>query len=61
MIYGQGQEKELTELIPGIIPQMGQDALTEIRKMADNYQKTGSRLDAQQEDDEVPTLVESFE
>ena len=61
VIYGEGQNKELTELIPGIIPQMGQEALAEIRKMAEAYQKTGGKLEVPKEDDEVPTLVESFE
>lgn len=61
VIYGEGEDKELTELVPGIIPQMGQEALAEIRKMAEAYQKSGGKLEVPKEDDEVPTLVESFE
>src|SRR6476469_429132 len=33
VIYGNGQDKELAELVPGILPQLGAEALDQIRKL----------------------------
>lgn len=37
-IYGTGQVKELTELVPGILNQLGPDSLASLRKLAESYQ-----------------------
>lgn len=37
-IYGPGQVKELTELVPGILNQLGPDSLASLRKLAESYQ-----------------------
>ena len=37
-IYGAGEEKELTELVPGILNQLGPDSLNQLRKLAESYQ-----------------------
>ncbi|KAH7097058.1 NAC domain-containing protein, partial [Auriculariales sp. MPI-PUGE-AT-0066] len=34
-IYGVGQVKELTELVPGILNQLGPDSLASLRKLAE--------------------------
>ncbi|KAG0303259.1 nascent polypeptide-associated complex beta subunit [Dissophora globulifera] len=62
-IYGRGEEKELTELVPGILNQLGPDSLNNLRKLAETYQKSaaGQAALAAEDDDEVPDLVESFE
>ncbi|KAF9172784.1 Nascent polypeptide-associated complex subunit beta [Mortierella sp. AD011] len=63
-IYGRGEEKELTELVPGILNQLGPDSLNSLRKLAETYQKSAAgqaALAAEGDDDEVPDLVESFE
>merc|ERR1712115_648645 len=39
-IYGNGEEKELTELVPGILNQLGPDSLASLRKLAESYQAT---------------------
>ncbi|KAF9445797.1 nascent polypeptide-associated complex subunit beta [Macrolepiota fuliginosa MF-IS2] len=65
-IYGQGHVKELTELVPGILNQLGPDSLASLRKLAESYQAiqqsqqrpTGG---AEDDDDDVPDLVENFE
>ncbi|KAM6503645.1 NAC domain containing protein [Amanita muscaria] len=65
-IYGAGQVKELTELVPGILNQLGPDSLASLRKLAESYQAiqagqqkvSGAEED---DDDEVPDLVENFE
>ncbi|PKK79806.1 transcription factor BTF3 4 [Rhizophagus irregularis] len=65
-IYGQGEDKELTELVPGILNQLGPDSLASLRKLAESYQQLN--LDSQRvqsentgDDDDIPELVENFE
>jgi len=66
-IYGAGHVKELTELVPGILNQLGPDSLASLRKLAESYQaiqqgqqrtSTGA---AEDDDDDVPDLVENFD
>ncbi|KAL1924720.1 uncharacterized protein VTP21DRAFT_4374 [Calcarisporiella thermophila] len=59
-IYGQGEEKELTELVPGILNQLGPDSLASLRKLAEAYQSAQAAAGQKGEDD-VPELVENFE
>jgi nascent polypeptide-associated complex subunit beta len=66
-IYGAGQVKELTELVPGILNQLGPDSLASLRKLAESYQaiqQGQQRADAgaaDDDDDDVPDLVENFD
>jgi len=67
-IYGNGEEKELTELVPGILNQLGPDSLASLRKLAEAYQnlpkKEGDEEKKEDDDDEdIPDLVagENFE
>jgi len=73
-IYGVGHVKELTELVPGILSQLGPDSLASLRKLAAQYQNdaaagrhtavsNGANAAAQEDedDDDVPDLVESFD
>lgn len=39
-VYGQGQDKELTELVPGILNQLGPESLANLRKLAESYQSS---------------------
>ncbi|MCJ1360096.1 MAG: Nascent polypeptide-associated complex subunit beta [Icmadophila ericetorum] len=64
-IYGVGEDKELTELVPGILNQLGPDSLASLRKLAESYQsmqkKEGGGEDgekkADDDDDDIPDLV----
>lgn len=68
-IYGTGEDKELTELVPGILNQLGPDSLASLRKLAESYQslqkkdgdgeggKGGPKAD-EDDDDDIPDLVE---
>ncbi|KAI5305986.1 Nascent polypeptide-associated complex subunit beta [Ascosphaera atra] len=60
-VYGNGEEKELTELVPGILNQLGPDSLASLRKLAESYQsmqkKEGEKKE-DEDDDEIPELVE---
>ena len=75
-IYGNGEDKELTELVPGILNQLGPDSLASLRKLAESYQsmqkkegaaaaggKKDGDADDDDADDDIPDLVagESFE
>ncbi len=65
-IYGNGEDKELTELVPGILNQLGPDSLASLRKLAESYQnmqKDGGDKEADDDDDDIPDLVagENFE
>lgn len=66
-IYGAGHVKELTELVPGILNQLGPDSLASLRKLAESYQaiQQGQQRPAtggaDDDDDDVPDLVENFD
>ena len=67
-IYGAGQVKELTELVPGILNQLGPDSLASLRKLAESYQaiqqgqqRAGAGAEEDDDDDDVPNLVENFD
>ena len=62
-LYGNGEDKELTELVPGILNQLGPDSLASLRKLAESYQsmqkekgENGEKKEG--DDDEIPDLVE---
>jgi nascent polypeptide-associated complex subunit beta len=62
-IYGNGEDKELTELVPGILNQLGPDSLASLRKLAESYQslqkKEGDEdKKDESDDDDIPDLVE---
>jgi len=67
-IYGNGEDKELTELVPGILNQLGADSLASLRKLAESYQNMSKEAgakggDEDEDDDDIPGLVagENFE
>ncbi|KAI0084156.1 NAC domain-containing protein [Irpex rosettiformis] len=64
-VYGTGQVKELTELVPGILNQLGPDSLASLRKLAESYQAIQQSQQrpggAEEDDDDVPDLVENFD
>ncbi|KJX98646.1 nascent polypeptide-associated complex subunit beta like protein [Zymoseptoria brevis] len=61
-IYGNGEDKELTELVPGILNQLGPDSLASLRKLAESYQSLQKNAEGEDkkddDDDEIPDLVE---
>lgn len=63
-IYGTGEDKELTELVPGILNQLGPDSLASLRKLAESYQSLQKKDGGEggkaedEDDDDIPELVE---
>ncbi|VUC33198.1 unnamed protein product [Clonostachys rosea] len=57
-IYGNGEDKELTELVPGILNQLGPDSLASLRKLAESYQNMQKGEKADEDEDDIPDLVE---
>ena len=63
-IYGTGEDKELTELVPGILNQLGPDSLASLRKLAESYQSLQKKDGGEggkaedDDDDDIPELVE---
>ncbi|KAJ5640764.1 Nascent polypeptide-associated complex subunit beta [Penicillium herquei] len=58
-LYGNGEEKELTELVPGILNQLGPDSLASLRKLAESYQNMQKAQGEKNDDeDDIPDLVE---
>lgn len=57
--------KELTELVPGILNQLGPDSLASLRKLAESYQAIQQNqkrtTTGEDDDDDVPDLVENFD
>ncbi|KAI9889958.1 MAG: Nascent polypeptide-associated complex subunit beta [Vezdaea aestivalis] len=66
-IYGEGQEKQLTDLVPGILNQLGSDSIDALRKLAETYNTMGGKKregkDGDEDEDDIPDLVagETFE
>lgn len=61
-IYGHGEEKELTELVPGILNQLGPDSLNTLRQLAESFQsKQDPEAAKREDDDDVPDLVANFD
>ncbi|CAD6984477.1 unnamed protein product [Tilletia controversa] len=47
-IYGRGADKELTDLVPGILSQLGPESLASLRKLAESYQAMSAQNAAAQ-------------
>ena len=62
-VYGHAQDKELTELIPGILNQLGPDSLASLRKLAESYQAINAQQAAQKggEGDDGPDVAGNFD
>ncbi|GAB1288734.1 Transcription factor BTF3 homolog 4 [Apodemus speciosus] len=66
-ITGHAEAKPITEMLPGILSQLGADSLTSLRKLAEQFprqvldSKAPKPEDIDDEDDDVPDLVENFD
>ena len=64
-VTGHGENKQITELLPGILNQLGTESLTHLKKLASNVtgvDRTGvDGAVEEDDDDDVPDLVENFD
>ncbi|XP_076355863.1 transcription factor BTF3 homolog 4-like isoform X2 [Tachypleus tridentatus] len=66
-ITGHAETKQITDMLPGILNQLGAESLTHLKRLADiqtsasasGDQAENTRID--EDDDEVPDLVENFD
>ena len=64
VVSGACETKNLQELLPGIINQLGPDNLQNLKKIAEAYSGGDAAAaggDDDDDDDEIPDLVENFE
>jgi len=63
VVMGSAETKRLQDLLPGIINQLGPDNLEELKKIYASFQQSegGPGAKPEDDDDEVPELVENFE
>merc|ERR1712013_110431 len=68
-VTGHAENKQITEMLPGILNQLGAESLTHLKGLASNVsggqgmggmEGAGGAMD-EEEDDEVPDLVENFD
>lgn len=57
VVSGSPQTKNLQDLLPGIINQLGPDNLINLKKIAQQFRNQGPHI-AEEDDDDVPDLVE---
>uniref|UniRef100_A0A0A9ZJA3 Transcription factor BTF3 n=1 Tax=Lygus hesperus TaxID=30085 RepID=A0A0A9ZJA3_LYGHE len=61
-ITGHGETKQITEMLPGILSQLGPEGLNQLKRLATSVAGgAGAGKAAIEEDDEVPDLVENFD
>jgi len=66
-VTGHAENKQITEMLPGILNQLGADSLTHLKRLANavpGMASAGGITDgnaADDDDDEVPDLVENFD
>jgi len=62
VVSGNAETKKLQELLPGILTQLGPDALTDLKKLYETFSaQQGAAAAGGADEDDVPDLVENFE
>lgn len=66
-VTGHAENKQITEMLPGILNQLGAESLSNLKKLATNVTAGGTgdskpvSADIDEDDDEVPDLVGNFD
>ncbi|KAF6010412.1 hypothetical protein HII13_003186 [Brettanomyces bruxellensis] len=55
---GFAQKKSITELVPGILPQLGAENLRVLQQIAEQYQQRKNAEKQEEKDEDIPDLVE---
>jgi nascent polypeptide-associated complex subunit beta len=59
VIGGQGENKKLTDMLPGIITQLGPDNLTQLKNIASTL--GAGKPPAEGDDEDIPDITENFD
>lgn len=61
-ITGHGENKQITDMLPGILSQLGPEGITQLKRLANSVANAGGVNKIVPEDEEdVPDLVENFD
>merc|ERR1711962_784642 len=60
-VTGHAENKQLTEMLPGILNQLGAEGLSNLRRLAEQLPKGSTILEDEEGDDDVPDLVDNFD
>lgn len=62
-ITGHGETKQIAEMLPGILTQLGQEGLAQLKRLASNVVVGNKILSSveEEEKDDIPDLIENFE
>lgn len=67
-ITGHAEPKQITEMLPGILNQLGAESLTHLKRLATIQnspgtanEQTNSGVEEEEEEEDVPDLVENFD
>lgn len=64
-VTGHAENKQITEMLPGILNQLGAESLSNLKKLATNVTAGGGDVakpsEIDEDDDEVPDLVGNFD
>merc|ERR1719283_484586 len=58
-VTGHAETKQITEMLPGILNQLGAESLSNLKKLANSVNADSSK--PEEDDDDVPELVENFD
>ena len=64
VVNGTPETKQLEELVPEILKQVGPQQYSHLQKVMANLTKQGNaskKVDAEEDEDDVPPLVDNFE
>lgn len=61
VISGRAEVKELKDLLPGIINQLGPDNLANLKRIAENMKESSTPAEEEDSDDDIPELEANFE
>merc|ERR1719159_791889 len=61
VVSGNGEVKQLQELLPGIINQLGPDNLANLKRIAEGMGMGAQKPPEEGDDDDIPEIGENFE
>lgn len=60
-ITGHGESKQITEMLPGILSQLGPEGLNQLKRLASTVANAGVGKLVPEDEEDVPDLVENFD